>query len=177
MDGRSVSINSMKMPALTATDVVAPISPRFILQAPHRLQDLRSSSGEVGRGRSHSAGTHAHHGGRLARDLLDIFVVAPLHSLLGAAWMFGLVIVRRSVCILRWVTMEGKIGTGGCDECGLVSEPLNVGDVAPSHHILGAALIFLGVMLRCFSCTVRCVPTGGRFVCCACEPGCVEFDG
>jgi hypothetical protein len=51
-------------------------------------------------------------GGRRARDFLDICDVAPSNLLLGAAWMFGFVIVRGSSCILRWVTLEGKTGTG-----------------------------------------------------------------
>jgi hypothetical protein len=56
--------------------------------------------------------------------------------------------------MLRWVTMEGKIGTGVCDVCRLVSETLNVGDVAQLNQLLGAELIFHRVMLRWFSCTV-----------------------
>jgi hypothetical protein len=57
--------------------------------------------------------------------------------------------------------MELEYGNGVCDDCRLVSEPLNVDDVAQFNQILGAALIFLQVMLRWFSCTVSCVPRGG----------------
>jgi hypothetical protein len=53
-----VSINSKEKPALTATGAVAPVSLGFILQAPHQLKDLRSSSGDVACHRlSQSAGT------------------------------------------------------------------------------------------------------------------------
>jgi hypothetical protein len=51
-------------------------------------------------------------GGRRARDFLDICDVEPSNLLLGAAWMFGFVIVRGSSCIMRWVTLQGKTGTG-----------------------------------------------------------------
>jgi hypothetical protein len=90
--------------------------------------------------------------------------------------MFSLVIARGSSCILRWVTMEGKIGAGVCDDCRLVSEPLSDGDVAPLNKILGAALIFLRVMLGWFSCTVRCVPREGRCACLDCESSCVAVE-
>jgi hypothetical protein len=48
---------------------------------------------------------------------------------------------------VHWVTMERRIGTGVFDDCRLASEPLEISDVAPSDQILGAALIFLRVML------------------------------
>jgi hypothetical protein len=79
--------------------------------------------------------------------------------------------------MLRWVTVEGKTGTGACADCPLVSEPLDAGAVAPSNQILGATLIFLGVVSRWISCTLRCVPSEGRSACLYGETRCVEVEG
>jgi hypothetical protein len=42
---------------------------------------------------------------------------------------------------------RGRAAAGVCDDCRLVSEPLDIGDVASLNQIVGAALIFLRVML------------------------------
>jgi hypothetical protein len=84
-----------------------------------------------------------------------------------------------NACILHLLEqrLELSLGTGACNDCRLVSEPLHVGDVAPSNQILGAALNFLRVTLRGFSCTMRCVPREGRCACLDNETSCVDVEG